>query len=116
MRQIEGEAKRRWFTSADFDLYIWHGAWGEFTGFQFCYDKGNGERALTYRDGHFYHALIDDGEYGPALSKSTPILRSAAVFDPAQILQRFAAASQGLPADVADYVRTELTAAVAAAS
>ena len=74
-RQIEGEPKRRWFNSPELDLIVWLDEDDAPVGFQLCYDKHHGERALTWRAGRGYdHAAVDDGEQTPAQHKSTPIL------------------------------------------
>ena len=57
------EEPRRWFTSHEMDLTVWLAQSGLPTGSQFCYDKGNGEKALTWRqESGFGHHAVDDGE------------------------------------------------------
>jgi len=40
-REIIGKAKRRWFSSPQFDLILWLADDHSFTGFELCYDKQN---------------------------------------------------------------------------
>lgn len=74
VRQIEGEPRRRWFTSAGQDLMLWFDADDNLLAWQFCYDKTAGERALSWREGQGMHLQdVDDGESGTAY-KATPVL------------------------------------------
>lgn len=63
--QHEGEARRRWFTAADMDLFVWQDPGGELVGFQLAYDKPHREKAIYWRAGEALHhasVLVD----GPA--------------------------------------------------
>jgi hypothetical protein len=51
LRELNCRENRRWFASPDHDLFVWLGANGQITGFQFCYDKRSDERAITWRRG-----------------------------------------------------------------
>ncbi len=63
VRQVEGEAHRRWFSSSRLDLFVWYGASEAPVGFQLCYDKDGWERALTWNaPDRFSHEVVDDGE------------------------------------------------------
>jgi hypothetical protein len=100
-RQVEGEPKRRWFSSPDLDLIVWLDDEESLVGFQLCYDKTRGERALTWRDGRGYdHNAVDDGEQSPGQYKSTPILVAAAHFHSARGGAFFWDASAGGPDDI----------------
>lgn len=104
-RQVEGEPKRRWFSSPELDLIVWLDEADMPVGFQLCYDKTRGERALTWRAGRGYdHAAIDDGEHGPAQHKSTPILVADGRFDQARVQAIFAAASERVPEKIRSFV------------
>ena len=50
VRQIEGEPHRRWFTDDHFDLVLWDDESRQIVGFQLCYDKHDGERAITWKE------------------------------------------------------------------
>jgi len=90
IRQIEWDPKRRWFSSDYFDLIVWHSEEGEPIGFQLCYDKGRGERALTWKASVGYsHNRIDDGENHTGRYKATPILIADGAFDRNFIAKRF---------------------------
>ena len=104
-RQVPGEPRRRWFHSPDLDLIVWFGEGDTPVGFQLCYDKVRGERALTWREGRGYdHSAIDSGETGPAKYKSTPILVADGVFRTDRVLNEFLAASSAVPEGIRGYV------------
>jgi hypothetical protein len=111
VRQIPGEPKRRWFNSPDLDLIVWQREDGEPCGFQLCYDKGRGERALTWRDGvGFEHRAVDDGESTAAKMKATPILVPDGAFPRERVLRLFAANAGQLPEAIAAYVAEKMKA------
>jgi hypothetical protein len=104
-RQVAGEPRRRWFSSADLDLIVWLDETGSVVGFQLCYDKSRGERALTWRAERGYdHSAIDDGESNPAQYKSTPILVADGHFDRERVAEIFLESSVGVPAPIRDAV------------
>lgn len=74
LKQEASPGFRRWFESDGFDLVVWYASSGDVTGFQICYDFGQGEHAFTWRksDGWSHHA-IDSGDRTP-LRDLTPIL------------------------------------------
>lgn len=74
VKQERGPGRRRWFESDGFDLVVWYDRDDGITGFQICYDLGEGEHALTWRSGRgFSHAVIDTGDGSP-LGNLTPVL------------------------------------------
>jgi hypothetical protein len=98
-RQVEGEPRRRWFSSPDLDLIVWLDEQDTLVGFQLCYDKSRGERALTWRKDRGYdHMGVDDGEAGPAQYKSTPILVADGHFDRERVEGLFINSSEDVPA------------------
>ena len=102
--QHPGEPLRRWFYSADFDLYVWQDEAGDILAFQLCYDKGRGEHALYWkRDKGFSHLRVLDGE-GRGLSSETPILVADGIFDSAPVLSAFLAEAGDMPAAIRDFV------------
>ncbi|MDB5867341.1 MAG: hypothetical protein JWO70_5147 [Betaproteobacteria bacterium] len=108
-RQVAGEPRRRWFSSADLDLIVWLDETGSVVGFQLCYDKSRGERALTWRAGRGYdHSAIDDGEGNPAQYKSTPILVADGHFDRERVAEIFLESSEDVPAPIRDAVADRL--------
>ena len=50
-RQVQGELQRRWFQDSESDLIVWDDGGDVIAGFQFCYGKGDSERALTWKRG-----------------------------------------------------------------
>ena len=89
-RQVQGEPRRRWFEDSESDLIVWIDNGEVIAGFQFCYGKGEVERALTWKRGvGFVHECIDDGEGRPFHHKSTPILSVDGNFDAATVSNDF---------------------------
>ncbi len=104
VRQVNGEGRRRWFTSAYFDLIVWHDEKGRIEGFQLTYDKPVQERALTWRtDGGFVHEKVDDGEV-PGQAKMTPILVPDGIFDAWKVAARFRDESSEMDPEIARLV------------
>jgi len=98
VRQVPGEHARRWFTSAELDLIVWVDGSGDPLGFQLCYDKGPGEKALTRTtSGEVSHACVDDGENRRSGYKETPVLVSGASFDGARVAWLITRAGEDLP-------------------
>ncbi|HUR58698.1 MAG TPA: hypothetical protein VM029_13380 [Opitutaceae bacterium] len=74
VKQEPGAGPRRWFESDALELVVWYAAAGQITGFQLCYQRRDGEHALTWRAGAgFAHAAVDSGDESP-LKNQTPIL------------------------------------------
>ena len=105
VRQIPGEARRRWFSSDDFDLIVWFSDEQSCIGFELCYDKRGRERSISWRSGgSFSHMAVDDGESRPGRYKSSPILIPDGIFDAKRIHEDFWQVSHSLPQDIAGYV------------
>jgi hypothetical protein len=79
-------------------------------GFQLCYDKTRGERALTWHKGRGYeHAAVDDGEdTTPSQHKSTPILVADGIFDRERVVDIFLRSSDGVPRELRAFVAERL--------
>jgi hypothetical protein len=108
-RQIGDEPLRRWFRSADFDLFVWFDESGDPTGFQLCDDKPRGEHALTWtRELGFRHTAVDDGENVGLWYRASPSLAAGGSFDARRLSDSFAAVCTQLPAEVAAFVEGKL--------
>jgi hypothetical protein len=104
-RQVAGEPRRRWFSSPDLDLIVWLDEGDAVLGFQLCYDKTRGERALTWHaDRGYEHAAVDDGEASPSQYKSTPILVADGRLDRERVADLFREASDDVPRRIRDTV------------
>ena len=104
-RQIPGEPRRRWFNSLELDLIVWLDDRERPSGFQLCYGKSRGERALTWHRGRGYdHAAVDAGEDMPTKYKGTPILMADGVFHADRVRDEFLEASEQVPADIRSFV------------
>jgi hypothetical protein len=107
VRQHPGEPRRRWFTSADADLYVW--AEGEeIVSFRFCYDKQSDEHALSWdaREG-VKHDRIDDGECSTKY-KMTPILVPDGDFDLGELIRKFTGQSEKVDPQIVEFVVEKL--------
>src|SRR5580698_9807360 len=108
VRQIVGEPGRRWFTDARLDLVIWNDN-GEIIGFQLCYDKQQGERAVTWKaDSGFRHNAVDAGEDRPGRYKATPILVADGSFDAQAVAADFLEQSGDLDPGSRDFIHMKL--------
>ena len=104
-REIRGKAKRRWFSSRQFDLILWLGEQQQFAGFELCYDKQHKEHSIAWSQDHGYrHMAVDTGELRPGKHKAAPILVPDGHFDFNRIRADFYRVSDSLPREVACYV------------
>jgi hypothetical protein len=110
VRQIKDEQMRRWFTSETMDLIVWMNEEGEPAAFQFCYDKGRDEHAMTWRaDTGLSHEAIDDGESGGALRyKATPMLAPNGHVDVQRVSALFAGAAAAVPEVIREFVASRI--------
>lgn len=109
VRQIPGDAPRRWFEDRDNDLIVWKDEKNRIIGFQLCYGKGRRERALTWEQGKGYtHDVVDDGENNTLYYKSSPILIPGGEFDAVALAEKFTRISKNIDTDIADFVKGHL--------
>lgn len=109
VRQIPGEPARRWYSDNYFDLVIWQDLGNDIAGFQLCYDKQHGERALTWRFGSgFSHNQVDTGESRPGKHKSTPILAEDGTFNMEEIAAKFLGHCDVLESGTRDFIYHKL--------
>jgi len=114
-RQSNRNLVKRWFTSSDMDLFIWHRQKIPVR-FQLTYDKRNEEKAISW-DFHlgFRHYLVDNGETFPdnypGRYKQTPLLINLCEQkNLTQIARDFLAASENIDIAVSDFIYARLTA------
>lgn len=110
VRQVPGEGRRRWFTSTTMDLFVWTDDMGAVTGFQFTYDKGKNERALTWKAASGYlHDEVDDGEsHSSSHYKETPLLRADGQPNIDHISGLLDNWATKVPRNIVDFVRTKV--------
>jgi hypothetical protein len=109
VHQRSDEPRRRWFQDDDEDLIVWFGDDDRIVGFQLCYDRARGERALAWDENTGYsHLRVDDGEAIGKPRKSSPILLPDGVFNAPAVLRRFVAIAAELPREVAAFVRRKI--------
>ena len=110
IRQIKGEAHRRWFSSKDLDLIVWYDLDGSPMEFQLCYSTGPVRRALTWtRARGFRHEDIDDGEDVAGAHKMTPLLFADGKYDLGHILDLFENQSCNIEQEIKSFVIAKLT-------
>lgn len=111
VRQVAGEAARRWFSSTTLDLVLWLDELGRPFGLQLCYDVGRRERAITWEvDRGFRHDRVESGDNAHPNYSMTPILLSADGFDRDKVLLQFERAAMSLPVVARDFVHKVLSA------
>lgn len=98
VKQESGPGRRRWFEADGLELVVWFadGDVQHVTGFQLCYDLGQAEYALTWREGSgFAHSAVDTGDATP-LKNEAPILTPDGDVPWVEIARRFDAHSESL--------------------
>ncbi len=103
VKQERKRDKRRWFTDDYWDLFVWVRKDGNYSGFQLCYGKPDGEHALTWMDESApVHTGISESSHGRtgAGNMEAPILVADGVFDVAGVAQRFWNESTDIDSDV----------------
>lgn len=109
VHQVPGEPLRRWFTSNEFDLYVWCDDSGKITAFQLCYDKAHSERAFTWKRGvGSSHHAVDDGEGRAFRHKASPIFVADGYFNSQGVADRLAEAGGQLPREILELVLNRL--------
>jgi hypothetical protein len=110
VRQEPVAGYRRWFESDGFDVIFWFDADASVSGFQICYDFGEGEHALTWRRGlGCVHHKIDQGPPGTERNL-TPILVADGVAPWSRLLKTFEARNATLEPSLRSLVRQQLAA------
>ncbi len=105
VRQIQGEARRRWFGDDFFDLIVWFDEENNITGFQLCYDIFKASRSLTWHQNTGYsHNRVDDGEDRPGKMKASPILVANGIFEYKKIARKFRQESRQLESRIVTLV------------
>jgi hypothetical protein len=104
VKQISGEPRRRWFSDENFDLIVWFEPEDRIIGFQLCYDKGIGQKALTWlKDDGYQHSRIDDGD-NPGKMKASPVLEADGCYDRERIGRRFLENKGDIPEKIANCI------------
>lgn len=109
VRQVPGEPRRRWFSSANCDLVVWVEPDGSPVGFTFSYDKQHREHALVWNaQGHFEHTGIDSGETHPLRYKASPLHVADGTFDGDRVAEIFRRESVQVPGEIAGFVACKI--------
>jgi len=108
VKQVSGEAKRRWFFCHDLDLVVWEDEGGAICGFQLAYDKHWDEHSLSWSREHGYsHYVVDDGEPMASVN-DTPFLYADGPFNRDRVLDQFLSMSSEIPAEIVGFVAARL--------
>ncbi len=103
--------RRRWFTSAYFDLIVWYGRDNDIVGFELCYGKPYTESAFCWLDGKGYaHFTVDDGEHEPFKHKMAPVFVNDEKLDKHGLSRAFFFESLMIDREVRDYVLQKIDA------
>lgn len=110
-RQIPGEPARRWFSSERMDLVVWVSETGAPVGFQLCYDKPYGEKAVTLRPGATrpQYMAVDTGEFSVMRHKASPILVPDGAIDAGIIVHLFRQEAGQIPQEIVHFVTSALS-------
>ena len=105
---VRGDYDRRWISDDYFDLIVWYDRKDAVYGFQLCYGKPQGERALTWiSDGGFSHTEVETGEELATVNR-TPILVPDGSFPANKVRREFQRRAIGLPKDLRDLVLAKI--------
>lgn len=97
--------RRRWFANDELDLILWLDERGDALGFQLCYDKLTGEKALTWHNDEGYtHLGVDDGEGRPGAYKSSPTLCKELPMDADRVSRIFRRNAKNLGIELQQFV------------
>ena len=114
VKQERGAGRRRWFESEGLEVVVWFTRSGTVTGFQLCYDLGDGQHALTWHPASgFAHNSIDTGDESP-FSNQTPILQQGGPVPWNELAHLFDERSATLEPALRNLIHDNLAAQVAA--
>jgi hypothetical protein len=104
IRGLKPGIRRRWFQTPYFDLFVAQDVLGRPEWFQLCYLRDTRrERVLEWKRGRgFQHLKVEQPSHA-ADRKSGALLLDGAM-PHYQVLERFAAAAQGLPSPIASFI------------
>jgi len=109
IKQSPGQLFRRWFNDELLDLFVWQEEGGRITGFQLCFDKDKGERALSYSEAEGY-SLHNVHTEESSLDMGSPVLRRGAELPFPYLLALLNERGTGIDPPVLRYVREKLEA------
>lgn len=105
MKQLSGDARRRWFVDDELDLVVWYHVNGALSGFQLCYPgPEESELSLTWGEASgFVHAKVDVGADRPDKNLA-PVLVLPSPVPWAELLAAFERCSGELEQPVREFV------------
>ena len=104
LQQSRSAGRRRWFQNPYFDLFVRQDGLGRPEWFQLCYLRDTRrERILEWKRGRgFQHLKVEQPSHAADPKSGALLLDGAMPHD--EVLERFAAAAQGLPPPIASFV------------
>jgi len=108
--KIDGEPRKRWFTSLYFDLIVWYDMSDEIQSFDLCYGKPTSEKVISWSMASgFKHQKVDDGEEEPMKYKMAPIYVPDGEFNEPVVVERFLQESKDIDSHIKQYVGNRIT-------
>lgn len=102
--------KRRWFTDADIDLYVWYDRHNRLVEFQLCYDKRGEERVLAWdSETGLSHYHVNTGETRPDNIKQTALMLEDTIPDIGRVKAQFTQSGQTLEHNMFEFILVRLT-------
>jgi hypothetical protein len=102
--------RRRWFTDADMDLYVWYDRHQQLVEFQLCYDKRGNEQALAWdSESGLSHHLVNTGDARPDTINQTALLQEETVPDISRVKALFTQTGQTLEHNLFEFILARLT-------
>lgn len=98
VHQRDAEAKRRWFTCSQMDVFLWKDLTGQIVGFHLTYDKPHAEQAISWRLGERVKSsrVLLDGPHAGG-HPGTPLLVASARVDGWSVCGRLIRCGGDLP-------------------
>ncbi len=108
IRGLKPGTRRRWFQTPYFDLFLTQDVLGRPQWFQLCYLRDTRrERVLEWKRGRgFQHLKVEQPSH--AADRNSGALAPDGPMPHYDVLQRFAAAADGLPPAIADFVSNKV--------
>ena len=109
LSDTSSDLRRRWFSDAKLDLYVWYDKDNQIVEFQLCYDKGSDEQALAWnRETGMSHHTVNNGVTGPDKIKGSPVMTEDTSFNFVKARDLFTVAGQKLEHDLFGFILNRL--------
>ena len=99
-----GESRKRWFSDANMDLFVWFDDNDAIAAYHLTYDKNRAEKAVTWSAAHgFAHLGVDEGAR-PGKYPASPLLVPDGEFEPANLVDLLRRDAGELEPAIADFI------------